>query len=412
MGGVRAATPPRRSVLALVLVLGLLAPLLFARGAEAASRRVPFGFLGVMADGVLLDPKVPLDAEMAQMAQTGVETIRIGIYWSTTQPYAGAAEVPAGAAAQYPLQAGIPTDWAASDQLYAAAAAHGLRVLPVILQAPAWARQNPALQWSPPADPSAYGQFVALVVQRYGPGGSFWAQHPELTPDPSTAWQIWNEPAGGTLPNAASLFWASPTPFQDPYVAMLRAAHTAVKTYDPQGEVILAGLFGRGWLALQSLYQHGARGLFDAVGINIFTRLPQNVVLALRYTRDVMNRAGDRALPLLVSEFSWPSALGHVPEATDRSYGYDTTLAGQASNLTSALRLLMAARASLNLQQVVWYTWLTRDAARDSSFEYAGLRHLDPTTLRITAKPAQAAYRAAAFQLEGCRKTAIATTCG
>jgi len=193
---------------------------------------------------------------------------------------------------------------------------------------------------------------------------------------------------------------------------MLTAAHAAIKANDPTGEVVLAGLFGRGWIALQSLYEYGARGLFDAVAINIFTRYPQNVILALRYTRDVMDRYGDRTLPLLASEFSWPSALGHVPEATDRNYGYDTTLAGQAGDLTSVLELMVADRAKLNLQQVYWYTWLTRDAATDSSFEYAGLRHLNQTTLRITPKPAQGAYRRAALQLEGCAKSTLATRCG
>ena len=30
-----------------------------------------------------------------------------------------------------------------------------------------------------PADPSAYATFVAKVVARYGPLGSFWIQHPD-----------------------------------------------------------------------------------------------------------------------------------------------------------------------------------------------------------------------------------------
>ncbi len=396
----------------LVAALVVLFASMPVAGASAARRVVPFGFLGTMVDGVLLDPQVSLNEEMTQMVRTGVESVRVGIYWSVTQPYANAAAVPPGQAAQYGLVNGIPTDWQATDEIYAAAAAHGLQVLPVILQAPAWARVDPSQAWSPPADPSAYGNFVALVVQRYGPNGTFWQQHPTLTPDPSNEWQIWNEPAGGTLPNGPSLFWADPMPFQNPYIAMLSAARTAIKANDPQGEVVLAGLFGRSWISLQSLYQYGARGLFDAVAINIFTRYPQNVILALRYTRDVMNREGDRALPLMATEFSWPSALGHVPEATDRNYGYDTTLAGQAKDLTTELGLMAANRVSLNLQQVFWYTWLTRDAATDSSFEYAGLRHLDQTTLRITPKPAQGAYRAAALALEGCAKTTLATSCG
>jgi hypothetical protein len=175
----------RRRVLA-PLAIAWLALLLLAGPAAARPRQVPFGFLGTMVDGVLLDPKISLDEEMTQMVRTGVESVRIGVYWSVTQPYASAAQVPAGQSAQYPLVNGIPTNWSATDSIYADAAAHGLRVLPVILQAPSWARVNPSLTWSPPADPTAYGNFVALVVQRYGPNGTFWQTHPTLTPDPST----------------------------------------------------------------------------------------------------------------------------------------------------------------------------------------------------------------------------------
>ncbi len=115
----------------------MLALLLLAGPAAARPRQVPFGFLGMMVDGVLLDPKIPLDAEMTQMVRTGVESVRIGVYWSVTQPYANAA---AGARRPEPpstrSSTAFPTNWSASDTLYAAAAAHGLRVLPVILQAP------------------------------------------------------------------------------------------------------------------------------------------------------------------------------------------------------------------------------------------------------------------------------------
>lgn len=409
----------RRWTLSLALVAALVAvvasypvtTLFTSPAAHAAARTVPFGFLGVMADGVLLNPLINVNSEMGVMAQTGVESVRLGVYWSVTQPYPNFKSVPSGQTSQYQNVGGVPTSWAASDRLYAAAAAHGLRVLPVILQAPPWAAMNPAQEWSPPKSAAAYGRFVALVVQRYGPNGTFWKTHPSLTADPSTQWQIWNEPAGGNTPNGASLFWASPVPFQNPYIAMLRAAHTAVKANDPGGQVVLAGLFGRGWLALQSLYQHGAKGLFDAVAINIFTRYPSNVILALQYTRQVMKQYGDGALPIMATEFSWPSALGHVPEAADKAYGYDTTLTGEATDLSRELSLMEANRVRLNLQQVFWYTWITRDAANNASFEYAGLRHLDQTTLQITPKPAQFAYREAAVAIEGCAKSTVATQC-
>ena len=407
-----ASAPRARGVVLLAIAAGLLAALLLTPTSQAAPRQAPFGFLGVDTDGVLLDPKVPLDSEFTQMVSTGVESVRLAIYWSVTQPYPNAGGVPPDQASAYHPEDDVPTDWAASDRVYAAAAEHGLKVLPVILQAPPWARRNPSRLWSPPTDPQAFGHFVGLVARRYGPNGTFWSQNPQLPARPSNQWQIWNEPAGTPFPNSPSLFWADSEPFQRPYIAMLRAAHDAVKAIDPQGQVILGGLFGRGWLALRSLYLDGARGLFDAVSINIFTKFPQNVILALKLTRTIMDEHGDRPLPLLVTEFTWPSAKGRVPEANDVRYGYDVTPAQQARDLTTEVRLMMAARRRLKLQQVFWYTWLTRDAARDSSFEYAGLRHLNQTTLQITPKPAQGAFRAAALRIEGCAKRLIATTCG
>jgi hypothetical protein len=405
---VRHPAPATRGLSRALVALLLVTTILPVTSVAAAGRQVPFGFLGVMVDGAMLEPGVSLNEEFGQMVSTGVESVRIGVYWSVTQPYRNAAAVPTGQASQYPAQDGIPTDWSATDALYLAAASHGLRVLPVILQAPVWARKDPQQEWSPPASPAAFGHFAGLVAQRYGPHGAFWSEHPGLRYDPSTQWQIWNEPAGGTTPNGVSLFWPESEPFQVPYIAMLRAAGTAIRAADPHAEIILAGLFGRGWLALQSLYKHGARGLFNAVAINIFTRYPKDVILALKLTRTVMDQNGDGNVPLLATEFSWPSALGHVPEASDRSYGYDTTTSGQAQNLTTELGLMAAQRTTLKLQQVFWYTWLSRDAAKDSSFEYAGLRHIDETTLKITPKPAQAAYRAAARSLEGCVKAQLA----
>ncbi len=85
----------RRRLLAPLILAGL-ALSLCAGPAAARPRQVPFGFLGVMADGVLLNPKVSLDSEMTQMVRTGVESVRVAVYWSTTQPYASAAQVPAG----------------------------------------------------------------------------------------------------------------------------------------------------------------------------------------------------------------------------------------------------------------------------------------------------------------------------
>lgn len=75
----------RTGVLVTVLAVGATA--LAASPAAAAPRKVPFGFLGVDASGLLVDPSLGdqrLNSEYAQMVRTGVETVRIAVYWSST----------------------------------------------------------------------------------------------------------------------------------------------------------------------------------------------------------------------------------------------------------------------------------------------------------------------------------------
>jgi hypothetical protein len=382
---------------ALALVAVALAAAVPA-GAAAPHRSVPLGFFGTMVDGPLLAPGAPLSAEFSQMEATGVESVRAAVYWSQIQPYASAADVPAAQAASFTPVDGVPTDFSSFDAIVAAAAARGMSVLPAVVTAPAWARRDPTREWSPPADPSVYGRFVALLAQRYGPGGTFWAAHPGLRAMPIRAWQIWNEPAGFAV-GQPSVFWDDPgESFEARYVAMLRAARTAVRAVDPGAKLVLAGLYGRNWETLADIYRHGAHGLFDEVAANVFTQQVANVSLDLALMHGVMSRAGDSRMPLIVSELTWPSARGRVERAA--AMPYDVTPAGQAANLRAALPTIAALRVRLHIAGVYWYTWVTADARRDLDFDYAGLREQTPSG-RIVAKPAQAAYAAVALRLEG-----------
>jgi hypothetical protein len=391
----------------ILVALGIAA----AAPARTSQRLVPFGFMGVDANDVLVDPSFGdqrLNSEFSQMVRTGVETVRIAVTWNAAQPYPNDAAVPPGQASRFQDVGGVPTDWSTSDRLYQAAAAHGLSVLPTIVQAPPWARLDPKKDWSPPADPAAFGRFAGDVAARYGPNGSFWQAHPELRALPSNSWQIWNEPIGGQ-PGLPSEFWQDSAPPEARYIAMLRASRAAIRAVDPQGKVIFASLFGYTWLDLQDFYDHGARGLFDGVAVNMFTHRASNIVLALTYTRHVMDRNGGRALPLTLTEFSWPTAKG-------LGLGYNATPAQSAANLTSAIRQLVAARQKLNLTGFFYYTWLSTDAGRPDKrvdlFDFAGIRYVNLSTMQIRARPSQAAFTTAARRLEGCRKTRIATACG
>ncbi len=88
----------------------------------------------------------------------------------------------------------------------------------------------------PPADPADFGDFVATLIGRYGPGGTLWSDSPTLPKVPITAWQFWNEPA---LP----VYWggsgATPSPAE--YVDMLRGAVPIIRAADPHAEIVARG---------------------------------------------------------------------------------------------------------------------------------------------------------------------------
>jgi hypothetical protein len=369
-----------------------------ALAAPGASARVPQGFVGTIADGPLFDPGVDTAAEVRTMATVGVESVRVSFDWGDAQPYPTFADVPPADAGRFRDEAGVPTDYAHFDRLVTLAAEQRIGVLVVVNGVPPWAARHPGRFASPPADPAPYARYVAALARRYGPGGSFWAEHPALRAQPIRDWQIWNEPS-------LRQFW-SDADWVDDYVALLRAARTQLRVVDRRARVILAGLPNQSWTALEQIYDAGGRRLFDAVALHPFTATVAGAVEIVARGRRVMAAAGDGRKPLLVTELSWTSAKGR----TDTTFGNEVTEAAQATRLREAFRLLAAQRRRLRIERVYWYTWLTRDSDPSYPFDYAGASRLDGG--RIVRKPAFAALRRTALALEGCRaKPAGARSC-
>ncbi|MDX6669565.1 MAG: polysaccharide biosynthesis protein PslG [Solirubrobacteraceae bacterium] len=375
------------------------------RRTPAVKRKVPQGFMGVIADGPLDDPALDPNAEFRTMALNGVESVRFAMYWDLAQPYQTSADVPPLQGANFRDVAGVPTDFRFTDRLVGAAAFQGLSVLPVVVRAPIWARRHPDRPWSPP-NPDEYAAFLRALVGRYGPSGSFWQENPGLPKVPIRDWQIWNEPVGPD-------FWDEERPFRPPpspaypglYVKLLRAAHDAIKAADPGARVILAGIFGKGWSTLRSLYNynHSVRRYFDAVALHPFTAKPENVILILTKARLVMNRHGDRRKPILVTELAWPSAAGRA----NQGLGFEVTEAQQATKLRRAYALLTAIRHGLKLERVYWDTWASDDLTA-YTFHYAGLRRA--TASGFESKPSFFAFRRVALDLEGCARGKVSVT--
>jgi hypothetical protein len=373
------------------LLLALCLLLVAAPAALAAPREAPPGFMGVMADGPLLDPATNLDRETALMSASGVEAVRFTIFWADAQPYQRLADVPEAERDRYVDVGGVPTDWSATDRVFAAAAAHGLRVLPNVMRAPTWDRETPRRMASPPRGNAAYAAFMRALVARYGPSGSFWASRPDLPAQPQRDWQIWNEPNIDT-------YWSSPHPFARRYVSLLHAAHDALKAADPGSRVILCGFANFSWRALADAYRAGARRWFDVAAVHPFSGHLRNVLKIIRLNRDVMARNGDRAKGIILSELTWPSAKGK----TRNTIGFETTERGQAIRLRNAYEAILRIRRSAKIQQVFWYTWLSADRDSPNSFSWSGLRRLGPPgTDAPVDKPAFDAYREIALRVDG-----------
>lgn len=387
-----------RLLLASALALALL--LVGAASASAAPRKVPFGFVGMGVDRSLTaaGPLYLRPSEFRLMAESGVETIRTAFYWGGAQPYAREQDVPLDQRQRFEESvAGVPTDYTPTDEVMAAAAARGIRTVPTILLSPAWAARYPGRFGSPPKKPGHYANFVRAMVRRYGPGGSFWGERPDLAYVPIRDWQIWNEPA-------LDYYW-SDQPFARGYVRLLKRAYSAVKQADPSARVVLAGLHNRSWKALDKIYRAGGRGAFDVVAIHPFTYKPENVIRILRLARNVMKKNGDSRLPLTVTELSWPSA-----SRAKTGFGRGITERRQAQLLSQAYVLLERARRELRLTSVFWYTWLSAHRPNADSFDFAGLRRSRKSGA-VRSKPALAEFRRAARRLEGCAKSHNAARC-
>jgi hypothetical protein len=371
-------------------VAAAVAAALLAGPAGAAERKVPFGWMGTMIDGPLGNPDAPLEREMRVMANGGVEQVRAVFYWDQAEPVAGG-----------------PIDFSRTDRLVAAAAARRMQVLAVVLRAPAWARKNPDREWSPPQDPAAFARFVGVLVRRYGSDGSFWRERPELPAMPVRRWQIWNEPAGFDR-GLASQFWADRgESYLDRYVAMLRLSAQEIRAADRSGRVVLAGLFGKSWLALEDIVRAGGRGFFDEAAAHIFTGKVSNVVTTIEAMRKAMTDGGmRRPAPIAVTELSWTASKGIAVHQE----GYEVTRKQQAKRLRAAYTTLAQRRKSNRISGVFWYTWSSGHRSDTSRFDYAGLRRTRSDG-SSTPLPAFRAYRATARRLEGCAKRGHALAC-
>jgi polysaccharide biosynthesis protein PslG len=344
--------PPFALVLAALALFGVGIGILSAAGNGNSAPRAPMGanpvtiappssrlardFFGIVSEDSFADRGPYRAATLNRLARQGVGLVRQTFDWAQIERRPG----------RY--------DWAAYDGFIGSLAARHMTILPVLLDPPAFRSSAPAKGAQPgmypPRENSDMAAFAAAAVRRYGHGGSFWRQHPELPRVPVRAWQVWNEPS---LP----AYW--PTgPSPTGYTGLLRAVGDAIKAVDPRAEIVTAGLpesrlgipFGR---FLQGMYDAGARTAFDTLAIHPYARESDGVVGAVDDARRIMDSAGDSSAPIWVTEMGWA-------DAGPRS-SFTVGSKGQARRIDSTLTSLVNMRSEVRLRGVVYFGW--RDGA-------------------------------------------------
>jgi hypothetical protein len=330
---------PVRLLIVLAVAAGLIAGAVALTGGDdggtqsagppPAAQPPPADFIGLIPPGLASMTRAELDRALDQTKQLHAGLVRQTFDWSVIEPRPR----------RY--------DFSRYDALMQAAAARGLRVLPVLFNPPGFHSAGPPRPSPrgtfPPRHPADLGNFAAVVARRYGPGGSFWRAHPDLKPAPIRAWQVWNEPS---LP----AYWPTgPSPAA--YTRVLAATAKAIRQVDPGATIVSAGIpqsrigvpFGR---YVEGLYRAGAADAFDVLAIHPYARDAAGVIAALAQARRIMDRHGDHS-PIWVTEVGWASA----GPPSDFTVG----ARGQAERVRATLLALGEQRRRLDLRGVVYF---------------------------------------------------------
>ena len=347
---------------AVLVILAAAAP------APALAKTTQRPFVGIVAEDAFAGTPAYRESTVAQLAQLGVGTARQTLDWARIEPTPG------------------DHRWAQYDDWVRSCAQHGITVLPVVFNAPAWASRAPAQGAKrgtyPPRSAAAFAAFARTAAARYGPGGSFWAANPGIPYRPVRTWQIWNEP---NLP----VYW-QPRPSAKQYVALLRATTTAIRAVDRRAQILTAGLpKSRLGIPLDTYVKQMIRAKalpsFDALAVNPYARTATGVVRFLHHMRKVLDANGARRKGLAATELGWSSQRGRGHFVLGPK--------GQATAIRRTIPRLWRARGRLKLRGVVYFNY--RDALPYPGFkDFWGL-HTGLRSLSNQAKPAFTAFQRA-----------------
>ncbi len=207
----------------------------------------------------------------------------------------------------------------------------------------------------------AWSGFVEAAVERYGPGGAYWAtnypvDHPGADPVPIEQWQVWNEPSAdavlGSETEAGRVRGARQADLEGDHgcrPGCLRGPRRALRHADRGVGGIALRKFLRAFYKTPKIERY-----FDSAAIHPYGPDLKRVRFQVEWARDEMKRAGDRNADLWISEIGWASdrlhnQLGVGPQ-------------GQAKMLTKMFKMFREKRSKWNIAGVSWYAWQDTDS--------------------------------------------------
>jgi hypothetical protein len=304
--------------------------ILLAAAPAAPASQAPSAFAGMAPQG-------PTDErDFALMKSSDVSSVRLPMYWAGIQP-------------ETPFL--VEPDFDGFDHEVRLAAEHGIRVMPFVWGSPEWAAASSidlpvATSWQR----WGWAQFLRDAVDRYGPYGTFWVEHPTLPYLPIRSWEIWNEENIVTFSNSTN-------PVR--YAALIRASGRILHESDPGARVLLGGLFGRplqippntgsgDWLS--RLYRAGnVKPFFDGVALHPYVADAGAMRAQIRNLRRVMRLHHDAHTRLYLTEIGWGS--------DSYESRWERGLQGQARELNEAMSMLVVNRREWRIGGVWWFSW-------------------------------------------------------
>lgn len=284
-------------------------------------------------------------AFLDRMQAGGMARARIDAHWQYAEPNS-----PSGGQRRYTWWRGHDPR-SSMDTQARLLASRGIRMVPVISHAPTWtAKRGSRLAPEHYADMAA---FTAAFAQRYGPGGEFWRQNPDLPALPVHEYELWTE-ANSTI------FWTGgPNPAE--YVAALRPVRDALKAVDPSAK-LLASLGWQNFAGFtRAIYAQGAKGLIDGVGFHPYAPHAPAIIDLVRIMRATLRDLGDGALPIWLTETGQPVTYsGPGGPRADSGVVSDAARAATQSLTGDAL-----ARSDCDIRDFQVYTIVASESGRE-----------------------------------------------